>query len=123
MKHRKKSRIIGRERSQRLSLWRGLTHDLLVHRSLVTTGARAKELRRYFEPLVTKAKQSLTLEARRQLGRAVRETSDVRLLEALAKNQGSRPGGYLRLTHLPARPADNARMVRVKIIEESQETS
>lgn len=121
MKHRKKSRILGRERSQRLSLWRGLTHDLLVHRSLVTTGARAKELRRYFEPLVTQAKRGLTLETRRQLRRAVREAGDVQLLEAVAKNQGSRPGGYLRLTRLPARPADNARMIRVKIIEEGGE--
>lgn len=116
MKHRHKNRILGRARSQRLSLLRGLTSDLLKHGSLVTTGAKAKELRRYFEPLVTKTRGGLTRPTRANLEKFLRKPEDMDRLVAVAKAHMTRPGGYLRITRLPVKRQDAAQMSRIDII-------
>lgn len=116
MKHKKKNRILGRERSQRLSLLRGLTHDLLLYGSLTTTKPKALELRRYFEPLVTTARRGLTRHTRRHLQKFLRAAEDMGRLEKVAKTHQNRPGGYVRITRLPIKREDNAPMARIDIL-------
>jgi large subunit ribosomal protein L17 len=117
MKHRHKNRILGRTTEERKRLLKNLQSSLLEHGSIVTTEARAKELRKFFEPLVTEARGELTLHRRRRLLRKLFRKSDlVRLLE-VAESQKNRPGGYVRLTKLPVTRMDAAAQVRVDIVE------
>jgi large subunit ribosomal protein L17 len=118
MKHGKKNRILSRARSQRLSLLRGLTSDLLKHGSITTTMPKAKELRRYFEPLVTTARQGLTRHTRRTLEKSLRAPADMERLHSIAKLHATRPGGYVRITRLPTKRQDDATMARVDILSE-----
>lgn len=108
---------MGRNASTRLQLWRNLTSSLLTHGSLVTTRAKARELRSFFEPLVSKARGEMTLAKRRLLLKNVRK-DDLAKLVKVAKAQGTRPGGYLRLTRLPAPRSDGSEMVKVDVLYE-----
>ncbi len=120
MRHKKNNRILGRNSNQRLHLLQNLSSSLLAHGSIVTTEAKAKELRKHFEPLVTKAKQALTLANRRMLISSLMHKTDIKSLLEVAKKQAKRPGGYLRITKLPVTRADAAHMARVDIMEESK---
>ncbi len=117
MKHKHSHRTLGRSADQRRKLLQGLSASLLEHRSVVTTAARAKELRRFFEPLVTEAKREVTLHRRRQLLRKLRRKGDLLLLLDMAKMHRDRPGGYLRITRLPTGRGDAAALVRVDMVE------
>lgn len=117
MKHRQKNRILGRARSQRLSLLRGLTSDLLKHHSLITTTAKAKELRRFFEPLVTTARQDLTRHVRSNLEKSLRAPEDMERLAKVARVHAKRPGGYVRITRLPTKRQDDAELSRIDILD------
>lgn len=116
MKHKHGNRILGRRAHHRTALLKNLSSDLLKHRSLITAEAKAKELRRHFERLVTDAKGDLTLHRRRQLLRRLRHRDDLLALREVAVQQAARPGGYLRLTKLPLTRSDAAHMVRVEFV-------
>jgi len=116
MKHRTKGRILHRERSQRLSLLRGLTSDLLHYGTITTTLPKAKELRRYFEPLVTAARKGMNRHNRVMLSQSLRAPEDMERLHEVAKLHATRPGGYLRITRLPTKRQDDATMARVDIM-------
>jgi large subunit ribosomal protein L17 len=118
MKKRHSKRILGRKIGPRKALMRSLIEALLTHGSIETTEAKAKEIRVYCEPLITKAKQGEALAVRRALLAATggKKVSVQRLFE-LGKANSKRPGGYLRLTRLPVRRGDNSVMMRVDIID------
>ncbi|MDA1169120.1 MAG: 50S ribosomal protein L17 [bacterium] len=120
MRHKKNNRILGRNSKQRLHLMQNLVSSLLAHGSIVTTEAKAKELRKHFEPLITKAKEELTLANRRRLISSLMHKTDLKGLVEVAKKQATRPGGYLRITKLPITRTDAAHMARVDIMEESK---
>ncbi len=120
MRHKKNNRILGRNAGQRLHLMQNLTSSLLEHGSIVTSEAKAKELRRHFEPLITKAREELTLARRRDLIASLMHKTELKSLVEVAKKQMKRPGGYLRITKLPITRTDAARMARVDIMEESK---
>lgn len=93
-----------------------LTSSLLEHGTIVTSEAKAKELRKHFEPLITKAREELTLTNRRALIASLMHRADLMPLVEAAKKQIGRPGGYLRITKLPITRTDAARMARVDIV-------
>ena len=93
-----------------------MTSSLLTHGSIVTTEAKAKELRGFFEPLVTKAKKEITLARRRELLAELMHKTDLPALLEVAQRNATRPGGYLRLTKLPTKRMDDATMVRIDIL-------
>lgn len=97
-----------------------LTSSFLEHGFLVTTEAKAKEFRKHFEPLVTKAREELTLTNRRRLIASLMHKTDLSTLVDVAKKQAKRAGGYLRITKLPITRTDAARMARIDIVEESK---
>lgn len=117
MKHRHGNRILGRVAADRHQLLQNLTSALLTYGRIVTTAAKAKELRRVFEPLLTEARQELTLHRRRKLLQSLIQASDLDRLLAAAKATKNRAGGYLRLTRLPVMRHDSAAMMHVELVD------
>ena len=101
MKHHKKGRTLGRDKEQRVALLRSLTKSLVIKEGIVTTIARAKELRPYVEKLITKSKMN-TVASRRsissQLGGA--DSTVKKLHDNLATRYATRSGGYIRITRI-----------------------
>ena len=117
MRKKNSKRILGRTANHRLALMRNLTDALLQHGSIITTEAKGKELRGHFEPLVTAAKQDMTLARRRKLLAQLQTSSAISRLVEVAKMHANRPGGYLRITKLSRRRGDAASTVRVDILQ------
>lgn len=115
MKHKHRNRTLGRNSDGRRRLLRGLASSLLEHREITTTAASARELRRFFEPLVTEAKQELTLHRRRRLLQRLAHKRDLERLVELAHEHRERPGGYTRITRLPISRRDAAATVRISV--------
>ena len=116
MRKQNSKRILSRTAPERAALMRNLTKSLLEHGSIVTTEARGKELKRFVEPLVTDAKKELTLARRRRLISTLKDKNRLQSLLDVAQRYNTRPGGYLRLTHLPRTRGDFARTVRVDFV-------
>lgn len=121
MKHKVHKKTLGRTANHRRALLRGLAHELLLHQSIVTTLPKAKELQRYIEPLISTAKQDMTLANHRRLLKDL-SAEDIGALQEVASEHKKRPGGYTRLTKLPVTRHDGAQEVRVDILagEESK---
>ena len=116
MKHRHGNRILGRKNTPRARLLQNLTSALLSHGKIVTTEAKGKELRRFFEPLITQARGEITLARRRLLLQRLGRREDLPVLLEVAKQFQGRPGGYTRLTRLPVTRKDAAREVTVELV-------
>lgn len=117
MRHRKKGKILGRERAPRLALMRSLAQGLILYEKIQTTEAKAKALRPMVERLITKSKNS-TLHNRRQLLSALPSENAVRkLLEIIGPRYKERPGGYTRIFHLMPRKNDAAKMAQIELVK------
>lgn len=116
MRHRKKGRILKRKKGQRKALLKILARELIIHEKINTTEAKAKELRRYFERLVTTAKKN-TLASKRNLYGELQDRILVKKIsEDLKEKLSKRKGGYTRITKLGRRKGDNASLVQIEII-------
>ncbi len=103
MRHRKAGRKLGRHSSHRLALLRNQAQELLRHGRITTTVPKAKELRRFVEPLITLAKRG-DLAARRRVLRDIHDKAVVRkLFDEIAPSMAERPGGYTRVLKLAKR--------------------
>jgi large subunit ribosomal protein L17 len=103
MRHRKAGRKLGRHSSHRLALLRNQAEQLLRHGRITTTVPKAKELRRFVEPLITIAKRG-DLAARRRVLRDLHDKAVVRkLFDEIAPRMAERPGGYTRVLKLAER--------------------
>jgi large subunit ribosomal protein L17 len=118
MRHRKAGRQLRRTSEQKLALIRNLASSLIEHGSVLTTEAKAKELRPFVEKLITKAKSG-TLHARRLAGRHVhkRATAD-KLFREIGPKYAKRAGGYTRILKTGHRKGDGAEMARIELVEE-----
>lgn len=121
MAHRIAGRRLGRSASHRLALFRNQVTALLQHEKIVTTEAKAREVRSIAEKVITLGKDG-TLHARR---RALRIVSDKDVLkkvfEELGPRYGARPGGYTRIIKLGPRQGDGARMAQLELVVEEEE--
>ena len=116
MKHRVKQRAFGRVTAHRQAMLRNLANSLILHESVVTTEAKAKEIRGYVEPLITKA-ASKDVATIRRLRAALPEAGAVKkLVDDLGPKYKDRPGGYLRLTKIGQRGGDGALEVKVELV-------
>ena len=117
MRHSNKNRKFGRERKVRSNFLKGLTLDLIRHGKIVTTEARAKELRKVVEPLVTLAKNENVASQRLVVSRLMnRKTETKKLFEEIAPNYKGRKGGYTRITRMPVRKSDASRMAVIEFV-------
>lgn len=101
MRHHTKKRPLGREKRQRTALLRSLARSLVLEEGIVTTIAKAKELRAFVERLVTSSKLN-TLASRRLVAMRLGNSTDAmkKLHETLAPRYASRAGGYTRIVRL-----------------------
>jgi large subunit ribosomal protein L17 len=144
MRHKKSGRQFGRDTSSRRAMLRNLTANLITHERIETTDAKAKELRRVAERLISKAKRlgkvAFTVQAELSADDKARRLHATRLVAAwiprfgvrkdgtkvdivekvmidLSKRFGDRPGGYTRITKLGPRRGDNAPMCIIEFID------
>lgn len=101
MRHRKRAfRKLGRNRAHRKALLRNLAISLIQHKRIVTTVPRAKELRRFIEPLVTRARED-SMHNRREVFRYLQNKEAVKILfSEIAPRCAHRPGGYTRVLRI-----------------------
>src|SRR5215469_18653994 len=121
MRHLKSGRHLNRDTEARKALMRNLCTDLLAHGRITTTEAKAKELRRWVDRLITEAKAD-DLAARRRVAREISQ-DDVadRLFSNLMPRLRDRPGGYTRIIHKGPRLGDAAPMVVIELVDRSEE--
>ncbi len=117
MRHSNKNRKFGRERKVRSTFLKGLALDLIRHGKITTTEARAKELRKVVEPLVTLAKKGDVASRRLAASRLMNRASETKkLFDEIAPNYKSRSGGYTRVTRLPVRKSDASAMAVIEFV-------
>lgn len=117
MRHRKKYSKLGLTTNQRKALLKGLTVSLLEHGAIVTTKARAKQLRSYAERIISKVKKEDESHARRMVFRKLQSKMAVKkLFDEYKEEFVNRPGGYTRIHLLGNRPGDAAEMARISLI-------
>ena len=116
MRHRKKGRKLGVNPSHRRALLSNLAENLILHKRIKTTESRAKELRRYIEPLVTKAKRG-DLTSIRMIARKIRHKNILgTLLNDIAPVYKNRNGGYTRIIKLGFRDNDRASVALIEFV-------
>lgn len=116
MRHLKKKVTLGRVKAPREALIRNLAESLILHGSIKTTKAKARALRTFVEPLVTKAKKG-TLADRRALISALYTDETVnKLMTDIGPRYKERAGGYTRIIKIGSRFNDAAEMVRIEFV-------
>jgi len=117
MRHRKKGRKFNRTAEHRRAMLSNMATSLFLHDRVETTTAKAKELRQYAEPLITKAKRG-DLHARRLVARTIRDDAALaRLFSEIGPRYVERPGGYTRVRQLGHRPGDAAEMSIIELVD------
>ena len=117
MRHQKSGRKLGRTAAHRKATLSNMAAALITYKKIKTTDARAKELRRFIEPLITFAKRG-DLHARRQVLKKIRHKNIVNtLFNDVAPVYSNRNGGYTRITKLGFRDNDRASISLVELID------
>ncbi len=117
MRHRKKGRKLGRKSGNRKALLMNLASQLVMHKRIKTTDAKAKELRSYIEPLITLAKKN-DLHSRRLVIRKLPHKNIVNtLFNDIAPKYLERPGGYTRIIKLGYRDNDRAPVSIIEFVD------
>ena len=117
MRHRISGRKLGRPVAHRLALYRNLVADLMRHEKIVTTEAKAKEVRGLAEKMITLGKDGSVASRRRALTFITDKKVVDKIFTNLAPRCTNRPGGYTRLIKLGPRVGDSAPMVRLELVE------
>ena len=117
MRHRRKGKKLGVNPSHRRALLANLAENLIIHKRIKTTDSRAKELRRYIEPLVTKAKKG-DMNSIRMIARKIRHKNILNiLLTDIAPVYDGRNGGYTRIVKLGFRDNDRASVSLIEFVD------
>jgi large subunit ribosomal protein L17 len=117
MRHRKKFNHLSRTSSHRKAMLANMASSLILHKRITTTTAKAKELRTFVEPIITRSKEDST-HSRRMVFRNLRDKYAVtELFREVASKVGERPGGYTRIIKLGNRQGDNADMSIIELVD------
>src|SRR5215831_18514523 len=117
MRHGDKINNLGRTASHRKALLSNLANELIVHKRLVTTLAKARALRTWIEPIITKGKDNTTHQRRVVFSYLQNKEATAELFGAVAEKVGGRPGGYTRVIKLGIRQGDNAEMGLIELVD------
>jgi large subunit ribosomal protein L17 len=117
MRHRQSNRKLNRTTSHRLAMFRNMSVSLLKHEVIKTTLPKAKELRRFVEPLITLGKEPSLAHHRLAFDRLRDRDMVVKLFGELGPRYKTRPGGYLRILKYGFRKGDNAPMALVELVD------
>jgi len=117
MRHGKKVNHLGRTDSHRKAMLANMASSLILHKRITTTLAKAKALRVYVEPLLTKAKSDTT-HSRRTVFSYLQDKDTVNILfRDIAEKIANRPGGYTRIIKMENRLGDNAEMALIELVD------
>lgn len=122
MRHRKKFNHLGRKKAHREAMLSNMAASLILHKRIKTTVAKAKALRMYVEPLITKTKDLNTVEEKMHAQRTVfsylqNKFAVKELFGEVAEKVADRPGGYTRILKLGNRLGDNAEMCFIELVD------
>ena len=117
MRHGDKIKNLSRTKAHRDALLSNLAVALITHKRIVTTVAKAKALRVYVEPLITKGKTNTTHQRRVVFSYLQDKAAITELFSTVAEKVAGRPGGYTRIIKLGARPGDNAEMALIELVD------
>jgi len=117
MRHGDKIKNLSRTKSHRDALLSNLAVALITHKKIVTTVAKAKALRVYVEPLITKSKTNTTHQRRVVFSYLQDKEAITELFSTVAEKIAGRPGGYTRIIKLGARTGDNAEMALIELVD------
>ena len=117
MRHNKAVNHLGRKSGHRKALLANMASSLILHKRITTTLAKAKALRSYVEPLISKSKEDTT-HSRRIVFSYLKDKNAVsELFRTIAPKIADRPGGYLRILHTGFRQGDAAEMALVEFVD------
>jgi large subunit ribosomal protein L17 len=117
MRHGKKFNHLGRTASHRAALLSNMASSLILHKRIETTVAKAKELRKYVEPLITKSKDDSTNNRRVVFAYLQNKESVKELFGIVSEKVANRPGGYTRIIKLGNRLGDNAEICFIELVD------
>ena len=117
-RHGYKGRKFGRERDQRRALMKGLATSLVEHGKIETTLPKAKELVRYIEKLITKAKKGDLHNRRQVIAKLSTQAAAVKLVDEIAPQLSGRTSGHVRVTRTRLRVGDGAQMATIEFVDE-----
>ena len=117
MRHNKKFNHLGRTASHRAAMLSNMAVSLIMHKRITTTLAKAKALKKYVEPLITKSKQDTTNSRRVVFSYLQDKYAITELFGAIAEKVADRPGGYTRIIKTGFRANDNAPMCFIELVD------
>ena len=134
MRHKHKGNRLSRKSSHRLSLLQNLSSDLILHESVETTLAKAKELKRYAEKMITKAKVDSVHNRRLVITKIGSSDAYKKLFEDIGNRFKDRDGGYTRIIRIPSsntkskfksyyRKGDGAELARIELVRDSNQSA
>ena len=117
MRHNKKFNHLGRQSAHRKAMLANMASSLIMHKRMSTTVAKAKALRMYVEPLVTKSKEDSTHSRRVVFSYLKQKEAVTELFRTIAPKIAERPGGYTRILHTGFRLGDAADMCIIEFVD------
>ena len=117
MRHNKKNNHLGRTNTHREAMLSNMASSLIKHKRIFTTTAKAKALRKYVEPLITKCKDDSTHSRRVVFSSLQDKYAVTELFQEVSKKIGDRPGGYTRIIKTGNRLGDNAAMCFIELVD------
>ena len=117
MRHNRVVNHLGRTSSHRKALMSNMASSLILHKRIKTTLAKAKALKRYVEPLITRSKDDSTHSRRVVFSYLQDKEATAELFKGVAEKVASRPGGYTRILKLANRLGDNAEMCYIELVD------
>jgi len=122
MRHNNAFRKLNRTSSHRMAMLRNMSNSLLHHEIIVTTLPKAKELRRYVEPMITIGKKPSLANRRLVFNRLRNRLIVSKLFDQLGPRYEKRPGGYVRILKCGFRKGDNAPMALIELVDRVEES-
>ncbi len=117
MRHNKAINHLGRKSGHRKALLANMANSLILHKRITTTLAKAKALKTYLEPLITKSKDDSTRSRRIVFSYLKDKTAVAELFRTIAPKIADRPGGYLRVLHVGFRQGDGSEMALIEFVD------
>lgn len=117
MRHNRTINHLGRKADHRNAMLANMASSLILHKRISTTLAKAKALRKYVEPLITKSKEDSTHSRRVVFSYLSNKEAVSELFREVAKKIAERPGGYTRILKTGARQGDNAEMCIIELVD------
>ena len=117
MRHKKSFNHLGRTASHRKAMLSNMAISLIMHKRITTTLAKAKELKKFVEPLITKSKEDTTNSRRVVFSYLQNKEAIIELFGTISEKVAERPGGYTRIIKLGSRLGDAAEMCFIELVD------